>query len=174
MDSKVHWRALDIKDISVLIVLFTLLKHYLEIWVISIPLQWRHNGHDGVSNHQPDDSLLNLSFRRRSKKSSKLRVAGLCEGNSSVTGEFPARRASNMENVSIWWRHHDGTVTATSFIHSENNKFRNIVYQWVPNGIKIWLILKLWQEKEPFITRITNSLYWMALWFNNIIISIIS
>ena len=27
-------------------------------------------------------------------------------GNSPVTGEFPAQRASNMENVSIWWRHH--------------------------------------------------------------------
>ena len=23
------------------------------------PLQWRHNGHDGVSNHQPHDCLLN-------------------------------------------------------------------------------------------------------------------
>ena len=31
---------------------------------------------------------------------------GLCAGNSSVTGEFPAQRASNAENVSIWWRHH--------------------------------------------------------------------
>ena len=24
-----------------------------------------------------------------------------------VTGEFPALKASNAENVSIWWRHHD-------------------------------------------------------------------
>ena len=31
----------------------------------------------------------------------------LCAGNSPVTGEFPAQRASNAENVSIWWRHHD-------------------------------------------------------------------
>ena len=23
------------------------------------------------------------------------------------TGEFPAQRASNAENVPIWWRHHD-------------------------------------------------------------------
>ena len=43
--------------------------------------------------------------RRRSKKTSKLRVNGLCAGNSPVTGEFPAQRASNAENVSIWWRH---------------------------------------------------------------------
>ena len=33
--------------------------------------------------------------------------AGLCEGNSPVTGEFPSQRASSEENVSIWWRHHD-------------------------------------------------------------------
>ena len=43
---------------------------------------------------------------RRSKKTLKLRVTGLCVGNSPVTGEFPAQRASNAENVSIWWRHH--------------------------------------------------------------------
>ena len=40
------------------------------------------------------------------KKTSKLRVTGLCEGNSPVTGEFPAQMASNAENVSIWWRLH--------------------------------------------------------------------
>ena len=45
-------------------------------------LQWRHNGHDGVSNHQPQDCLLNRLFGHRSKKSSKLRVIGLCAGNS--------------------------------------------------------------------------------------------
>ena len=69
-------------------------------------LQWRHNGCDGVSNHQPHRCLLNRLFRRRSKKTSKLRVTGLCAGNSPVTGEFPAQMASNAENVSIWWRHH--------------------------------------------------------------------
>ena len=40
------------------------------------------------------------------KKTSKLRVTGLCAGNLSVTGEFPAQRASTAENVSTWWRHH--------------------------------------------------------------------
>ena len=29
-----------------------------------------------------------------------------CAGNSPGTGEFPAQKASNVENVSIWWRHH--------------------------------------------------------------------
>ena len=43
-----------------------------------------HNGRDGVSNHQPHHRLLNRSFRRRSKKTSKLRITGLCAGNSPV------------------------------------------------------------------------------------------
>ena len=53
-------------------------------------LHWRHNGHDSVWNHQPHDCLLNCLFKRKSKKTSKLRVTGLCVGNSPVTGEFPA------------------------------------------------------------------------------------
>ena len=81
-----------------------------ELW--TVPLrnsqwvkQWRHNGRNGISNHQPHDCLLNRLFECRSKKTSKLRVTGLCEGNSPETGEFPVQRASNAENVSIWWHH---------------------------------------------------------------------
>ena len=57
--------------------------------MLSIALRWRHNGRDSFSNHQPHDCLLNRLFRRRSKKTSKLRVTGLYAGNSPVTGEFP-------------------------------------------------------------------------------------
>ena len=77
--------------------------------LINIPLQWRHNGLDGVSNHQPHHCLLSRLFGRRSKKTSKLRVTGLCAGNSPGTGEFPAQMASNAENAFIWWRHHAPT-----------------------------------------------------------------
>ena len=55
-------------------------------------LQWRHNRRDGVSNHQHHDCLLKRLLRCRSKKTSKLRVTGLCDGNSPVAGEFPAQR----------------------------------------------------------------------------------
>ena len=71
-----------------------------------VALQWRHNEHNGVSNHQPHDWLLKRLFKRRSKKTSKLRVTGLCAGKSPVTGESSSQRASNAENVSIWWRNH--------------------------------------------------------------------
>ena len=46
--------------------------------------------------------FMNCLFRRRTKKTSKLHLNGICEGNSLVTGEFPIQRASNSENVSIW------------------------------------------------------------------------
>ena len=69
-------------------------------------LQWRHDEHDCVSNHQPCDCFLNRLFRCRSKRTSKLRVTGLCAGNSPVTGEFPAQMTSNAEKAFIWWRLH--------------------------------------------------------------------
>ena len=62
------------------------------------------------------DCFLNRLFRRRSKKTSKLRVTGLCAGNSPGTGEFPAQMASNAENVSIWWRHHGEPKTIPLFV----------------------------------------------------------
>ena len=62
-----------------------------------VALQWRCGERDGVSNHQSNDCLFNSLFRRGSKKTSKLHVTGLCEGNSPVTGEFPALRPSKAE-----------------------------------------------------------------------------
>ena len=73
----------------------------LFLLLVSRTLLWRHNGRDYVSNHQYHDYLLNHSFTRRSKKTSKLRVTDLCAGNAPVTGEFPAQMASNAENASL-------------------------------------------------------------------------
>ena len=87
--------------------------------LFTMSLQWRHNERDGVSNHRclhcfkqwrhrwfETPSRLNCCFWRRSKKTSKLRVTDLCAGIWPLTVEFPAQKASNAENVSIWWRHH--------------------------------------------------------------------
>ena len=71
--------------------------YQLFLWIhvihLALSLQWRHKGGDSVSNHQPHNCLLNRLFRRRSKKTSKLRVTGLCG-------------ASTTENASIRWCHH--------------------------------------------------------------------
>ena len=96
------------------------------------PLRWRHNGRVCVSNHQPHDCLLNRLFRRRSKKTSKLRATGLCAGNSPGTGEFPAQMASNAENVSIWWRHHANCIAIGKFwkLNSRLGDFER-PYYWI-------------------------------------------
>ena len=71
-------------------------KHYNDVMMSAMASQ----------NHQPHDCLLNCLFRLRSKETAKLSVTGICAWNSPVIGEFPAQKASNAENVSIWWRHH--------------------------------------------------------------------
>ena len=107
---------------------------------LKISLRWRHE-RDGVLNPQPHDCLL----RRRSKKSSELRVTGLCEGNSLLTSEFPAQRASNAENLSIWWRHHVVCKIAIILfrpsisinIHISHSKSRmDVVSNYMPEGDK--------------------------------------
>ena len=71
--------------------------------VESALLRWRHNGHNGVSNHQPHDCLLKRLFRR-SKKTSKLCVTGLCEGNPPVGGyKGPVtRKMFPLDDVIMW------------------------------------------------------------------------
>ena len=68
-------------------------------------LQWRHNGRAGISNHQPNDCLLNRYSGMNKKNIKAPRHWPLC-GEFTGTGEFAAQRASNPENVSIWRRHH--------------------------------------------------------------------
>ena len=103
----------------------------INSWLI-ISLRWRHNDHDSVSNHQPHGCLLNRLFRRRSKKTSKLRVTGLCVGNSPGTSEFPTQMASYAENVFIWWRHHARRTTYIRVVKGNrgcltNNKLSVII-----------------------------------------------
>ena len=62
-------------------------------------LQWRHNERHWVSNHRHFDCILiacSGADQRIHQHSALLAF---------VTGEFPAQKASNAENVSIWWRH---------------------------------------------------------------------
>ena len=110
--------------------------------IVGCTLQWRHNGHDCVSNHQPHDCLLSRLFRRRSKKTSKLRVTGLCVENSPGTGEFSSQMTSNAENVSICWRHHElfrhapisrETVTYLKYRHG----CMSSSWEWIATGSKL-------------------------------------
>ena len=68
--------------------------------------QWRHDERDDVWNHWRLHCFQLLLQAQIKENIKKLRITGLCAGNSQVTGEFPAQNASNVENGSIWWRHH--------------------------------------------------------------------
>ena len=111
----------------------------------SWPLQWHHNEHDGVSDHQPRDCLLHRLFRCRSKNKSKLRVNSLCERNWPLTGEFPSQRASNAENLSIWWRHHANSIRGTG--ESQNSEVTLVedmgtigAYQTIKHELCAWFL----------------------------------
>ena len=76
-----------------------------RIWSSRFP--YGDNERDGVSNHQSHDCLLNRLFKAQIKENIKApRHWPLC-GEFTIAGEFPAQMASNAENVSSWWLHHD-------------------------------------------------------------------
>ena len=60
--------------------------------LIQVGLIRHYSERNDVSNYRCLDCLLNHLFRRRSKKTSKLHVIGICVGNSQVTAEFPAQK----------------------------------------------------------------------------------
>ena len=55
----------------------------------SSSLPWRHNGRDGVSNHQLLDGLLNRLFKAQIKEHIKAQRHWPLWGDSPVTGEIP-------------------------------------------------------------------------------------
>ena len=121
-------------------------RHYLDVnlilWRNRYWFQWlmllqivlpkvEGSHYSGVIMNAMASQITNLTtvysaFYSRciSKKTSKLRVTGLCEGNSPVAGDFHAHRASNAENVAIWWRHQEDSQLG-----------RYYQYCWKPVGI---------------------------------------
>ena len=100
-------------------------------------LQWRHNDGDGVSTHQPRDCLLNRLFRCRSNQTPKLRVTGLCEGNSPLTGRFGYKKISS----EAWF---DLQPKFPYRNHNFLNTFREILSHHVwyfPRSLSQWIHL---------------------------------
>ena len=89
--------------------------HIFHDYVITVT----SNGHDGVSNHQPRHCLFIRLFRRRSKKTSKLRVTGLCAGNSPWPVNSPHKWPVTLKMfplmTSSWWQVNifSGAIDAT-------------------------------------------------------------
>ena len=71
--------------------------------------QWRHNERDRVASQITSLTIVYSTVysgvdQRKHQRSALL--AFVRRIHPSVTGEFPAQKASNAENISIWWRHH--------------------------------------------------------------------
>ena len=87
-------------------------------------LRWRHWDHDGVSNHQPGGCLLIRLFRRRSKKTSKLRVTGLCAGNSPGPANSPHKGPVTRKMFPF----DDAIMEVAAFIHVGGP----LIFLWPP------------------------------------------
>ena len=142
------------------------------IWNWDCILQWHYNKRNGISNHQPHDGLLNRLFKVQIKENIKaLRQWPLC-GEFTMTGEFPAQRASNAENVSIWWRHHEiieplPHLPGTNWSNSSHTESPLSAYKSVESHFancvwsKIFLTICI---KYPYLTL---DFY---LWYSDIIL----
>ena len=74
-------------------------------------LQWHHNERNDVSNHRRLDCLLSRSGTDQRKHLSSASLAFV----RGIHWWPVEERASNAENISIWWRHH---VVSSSFMIS--------------------------------------------------------
>ena len=117
--------------------------------------RWRHNDHAGVSNHQPNGCLLNRLFRRRSKKTSNLRVTGLCAGNSPGPVNSPHKGP-------VTWKmfpFEDVIMTICYSIVKTHIEYIYIIFpgkKWARN----WLIIieVLWHLSEGNVTSETSDI----------------
>ena len=109
-------------------------------------------------------------FRRRSKKTSKLHVTGLCQGNSPVTGEYPAQSASNAENVPF----DDVISNCCNLNFVIPNTLQWMVTWAIPIKCVWWIPINLVTDKLAYVRVITrvyctykqHQIYIYMHWFN--------
>ena len=115
--------------------------------------QWRHYERDGVSNHRRLDNLLNRLFRRRSKKTSKLRVTGLCKGRR----HHDALRY-NITGWNLSWPTLPRLGNAICSERDKRSQFLHCGSQWL-------YYRSLWFKPTPILRqdlRIWGQYYWQV------------
>ena len=136
-------------------------------------LQWRHNGRESVSNHQPHDFysiVYSDADQRKHQRSASLAFAG----NSPGTGEFPAQMASYVENVSIWWRLHGNCahfillrrIFVCLFCIFDGRQLSSHTLLWYLCGLSKFQLLKrrlLNKKTYVFLRLAIHILFWLKL-----------
>ena len=110
------------------------------------------------------------------RKHQKLHFAGLCEGSSPVTCEFPAPRASNAprassaDNVSIWWRHlGQARFLLKAIVQSFSNVWFRCIMMTSSNGnicrLRYWpFVRRIHRSRWIPHTRASDAELWCLLW----------
>ena len=110
-------------------------------------LQWCHN--EGDSNHQPHDCLLNRLFKARIKENIKTPCHWPLWEKSTGERWIPPTRASNGENVSIWWCHH--VVMAACDKNPQDNtdtpQSKHLFFCFLPENVQCVYYMQLCHYK---------------------------
>ena len=140
-------------------------------------LHWRHNDHDGVSNHQSHGCLLNRLFRRRSKITSKLRVTGLCVGNSPGPVNSPhkgpvTRKMFPFDDVIMWGKPRVagpgmGIIYVLFDISKSKQRIRQSSCMWYKTPLRSYDVTGVivavdgpWQCGDEVIRIISMTTHW--------------
>ena len=127
----------------------------VTIWMLSRFHAWAHNKFPELAQctitvtsswarwhiKSPASRLFSQLFvLMQIKESIKIRVSGLCKGNSPVAGEFHAQKASKAKNSSIWWRHH-ALIFSTWLFQPNKEKGQGTLHTrrillWVPEHLR--------------------------------------
>ena len=77
--------------------------HYILCFSVGYEysLQWSHNEHDGISNHQPQ-----LCIQAQIKENIKAPRHWPLWGEFTGDRWIPRTKGQYAENVSVWWRHY--------------------------------------------------------------------
>ena len=104
--------------------------------------------------------------QRKHQSTASLAFAGFSPG----TGEFPTQMASNAENVSIWWRHHDRqfhdtNILAVAYLFTHSLQWRHMTNRRLNSTATLWIPDKLaWKLRlcnaSPCKDRQLRLIYW--------------
>ena len=85
---------------------------FLEIWVTCMyifhsSLQWRHNEHDVVSNHQPHDCVYSSVYSGADQSKYKISASlAFVKGIHRRPVNSPHKGPVTRKMFPFWWRHH--------------------------------------------------------------------